>query len=82
MSVNQFDFSLMSKFTILHISDLHKDIESDYAELLGSLESDKTKWVEIGLDSPAFIIKKDFKDTKIAVAGNGYVGISIATLLA
>jgi len=46
----------MSKFTILHISDLHKDPRSDYDQLLCSLESDKAKWDKMGVVSPSFIV--------------------------
>lgn len=59
-------------FSILHISDLHKDNSADYKYLLSSLETDRSKWTSEGIPSPEFIVisgdmvqgVKDFKCSK------------------
>ena len=43
-------------FSILHISDLHKDKNADYQYLLSSLETDCTKWASEGIPAPEFIV--------------------------
>ena len=43
-------------FSILHISDLHKDKDSDYKFLLSSLETDCSKWRQEGISAPSFIV--------------------------
>lgn len=43
-------------FSILHISDLHKDKSLDYKCLLSSLETDQSKWIAEGIPSPEFIV--------------------------
>lgn len=59
-------------FSILHISDLHKDKSADYKYLLSSLESDRSKWKTEGIPMPEFIVVsgdlvqgvKDYKCSK------------------
>ena len=43
-------------FSILHISDIHKDKGVDYKSLLSSLESDQSKWTSEGIPFPEFIV--------------------------
>lgn len=60
-------------FSILHISDLHKDNSADYKHLLSSLETDQCKWASEGIPSPEFIVVsgdlvqgvKDYRCSKI-----------------
>lgn len=59
-------------FSILHISDLHKDKSADYKYLLSSLEADRSKWASEEIPMPEFVVVsgdlvqgvKDFKCTK------------------
>lgn len=43
-------------FSILHISDLHKEKSADYKFLLSSLEADSGKWAKEGIPAPDFIV--------------------------
>lgn len=46
----------MNKFSILHISDIHKVNDVDYRSLLNSLKKDMVNWEREGIVKPSFIV--------------------------
>lgn len=62
----------MNKFSILHISDIHKVDDVDYKSLLNSIKKDMANWEREGIQMPSFIvisgdlIQGDDTDEKIA----------------
>lgn len=44
------------KFSIIQISDLHKDSDSNYNQLIDSLKSDKAKYENLGIYPVRYIV--------------------------
>ena len=46
----------MNKFSILHISDIHKIEDVTYQSLLNSIKKDMANWNNEGIQKPRFIV--------------------------
>ena len=46
----------MNKFSILHISDIHKIEDVTYQSLLNSIKRDMVNWENEGIQKPSFIV--------------------------
>ena len=46
----------MNKFSILHISDIHKIEDVTYLSLLNSIKKDMANWEHEGIRKPSFIV--------------------------